>query len=63
MRNCKTCLVDIYKFLEPAAIELNCTFETFLTWKKDLFKLCKEWDKLYSRHIKATFPEMNNIHM
>lgn len=63
MWNCRTCLVELYNFFDPASIETNCTFETFQQWKKELFKHCKEWDKLYTRHIKATFPEMNNIHM
>merc|ERR1711871_547137 len=42
---------------------MTCTFETFGGWKKDLIKFCKEWDKLYVKHIKGTYPEMNGHHM
>lgn len=33
-----------------------------MQWKKDLVKKCKEWEKLYNKHIKMTYPEMSEIH-
>lgn len=62
MFNCKEALVDIYNILDPDQMQLDCTFENYTGWKKDLFKKCKEWDKLYCKHIKATYPEMSQIH-
>lgn len=62
MFNCKEALVDIYNILDPEQMQLECTFENYTSWKKDLFKKCKEWDKLYVKHIKATYPEMSQIH-
>jgi hypothetical protein len=43
-------------------MEMECTHETYTSWKKDLIKKCKEWDKLYVKHIKSTYPEMAQIH-
>jgi hypothetical protein len=63
MWNCKEACVGIYNMLEPGTMDMECTFETYTAWKKDLFKACKEWDKLYVKHIKAIYPEMNGIHM
>jgi hypothetical protein len=63
MWNCKESLVEIYNYLDDGTMEMNLTFETFTSWKKDLIKFCKEWDKLYVKHIKSTYPEMNGHHM
>lgn len=63
MWNCKEAIVEIYNVLGADRIEMDCTFETYTGWKKDLLKFCKEWDKLYVKHIKGTYPEMNDIHM
>ena len=40
------------------------TFETYLPWKKELLKACKEWDKFYVKHSskKGTYEEINAIH-
>ena len=62
MFNCKEALVDIYNILDPDQMQLDCTFENYTSWKKDLIKKCKERDKLYVKHIKATYPEMSQIH-
>jgi predicted small metal-binding protein len=43
-------------------MEMNCTYETMTSWKKELVKRLKDWDKLYMNHIKKTYPEMNAIH-
>ena len=37
--------------------------ETMVSWKKELIKFCKEWDKLYVKHAKSVYPEINAIHM
>ena len=42
---------------------MNLTHETYQSWRKDLIKLLKEFDKLYTTHIKSGYPEMNAIHM
>jgi hypothetical protein len=41
---------------------MNRTFENYTTWKKDLIKLLKEWDKVYVKHIKTSYPEMSAHH-
>ena len=40
------------------------TFETYISWKKDLLKACKEWDKFYVKHSsnKGSYNEINAIH-
>ena len=62
MFNCKERLCDIYNILDPDQMQLDCTHENYTSWKKDVFKLCKEWDKLYVKHIKTTYTEMSQIH-
>lgn len=44
-------------------MEMQLTHETYISWKKDLIKMLKEWDKLYMKHTKSGYVEMNNIHM
>ena len=63
MWTCKSAIVEIFNFLDDGTMEMNCAFDTFTTWKKDLIKLLKEFDKCYVKHIKATYPEMNGHHM
>ena len=44
-------------------MDMNCTPETFVKpWKADLIKILKEWDKMYIKHAKSIYPEMNAIH-
>jgi hypothetical protein len=62
MWNCKTKIVDIFNYLDPGMMEIQLTADSYITWKKDLVKLLKEWDKLYTKHIKSGFVEMNVIH-
>ena len=35
-----------------------------MSWKKDLLKACKEWDKFYVKHSsnKGSYSEVNAIH-
>jgi hypothetical protein len=61
--NCKDAVINISNFMDPMRMEGELTFETFTSWKKELIKYCKDWDKLYVKHMKATYPEMNAIHM
>ena len=63
MWNCKEAIVEIYNVLAPDRMSMDLSSETYTSWKKDLLKACKEWDKLYVKHIKAVYPEMNGIHM
>lgn len=41
---------------------MQLNFETYIRWKKDLVDHLKEWDKLYMKHIKSGYIEMNVIH-
>lgn len=61
--NCKSKIVEIFNYLDPGMMEMQLTHETYISWKKELIKLLKEWDKLYMKHIKSGFVEMNVIHM
>jgi hypothetical protein len=61
--NCKSALIKISSTCDPSIMEMTLTFETFSSWKKDLIKDCKDWDKLYLKHMKTTYPELNAIHM
>jgi hypothetical protein len=60
--NCKGKLVELFNTLDPSMMEMQLTHETYVVWKKDLVKMLKEWDKLYTKHIKSGFVEMNAIH-
>jgi len=44
-------------------MNMTLNAETYTTWRKDLIKLLKEFDKLYVKHIKSGYVEMNAIHM
>jgi len=61
--NCKEKLVEICNVFDPGTMEMTLTEESYQSWRKDLIKLLKEWDKLYVTHIKSAFIEMNAIHM
>lgn len=43
---------------------MDRNFETYTGWKKDLIKLCKEFDKNYVKHMgsKGCYKEMAEIH-
>ena len=40
---------------------MDRTHETYTSWKKDLVKKMKEFDKLYTKHTKAIYPEISGI--
>ena len=61
--NCKSILVEIFNTLDPSMFDIKVTPDTYVSWKKDLVKFLKEWDKAYIKHIKTSFVEMNAIHM
>ena len=61
--NSKESLVEIHDYTDPETISMNLTPDSLGSWKKDLAKLCKEWDKNYVKHSKSIYPEMNAIHM
>ena len=60
--NCKQLLNDIYTTVDPGMMEISLNADSYNTWKKDLVKLLKEFDKMYVKHIKSGFVEMNAIH-
>ena len=60
--NCKQMINDIYQMIDPGMMEISLNADSYTTWKKDLIKLLKEFDKLYIKHIKSGFVEMNVIH-
>ena len=57
--NCKEAIVGIYNFLDDGTIEMTQTPETYVSWRKDLIKLLKEWDRLYMKHMKSGYVEMS----
>lgn len=60
MFNCKTNLYEMHSYLK----EIDARdAETYVSWKKELVKILKEFDKMYVKHVKTTFVEMNKIHM
>lgn len=61
--NCKSAVVEIWNHFDQGLFEMKCTVEEYITWRKDLIKMLKELDKLYIKHIKSGYVEMNNIHM
>ena len=62
---CKCSIVDIFNFLDHDTMEDARTADTYLSWKKELIKLLKDWDKNYVKHMgaKGTYKEMNELHM
>jgi hypothetical protein len=60
--NCKEKMVEIYNYFDSDMMEMNLNETTYQSWRKELIKLLKEFDKLYVQHIKSGFIEMNNIH-
>lgn len=62
MWNCKSKLVEIFNYLDPGMMDMQLQPDTYVSWKKELIKLLKEWDKLYTKHIKSGYVEMNAIH-
>ena len=63
MFKCKEAICEIQRICDPQTMESELTIDTFTSWKKELIKACKEWDKLYVKHAKSVYPEMNTIHM
>lgn len=60
MGNCKDSIFSIYNKVYEEADSRD--HNNYLTWKKELVKLLKEWDKLYVNHAKKVWPEMSAIH-
>ena len=60
--NCKQQIVDIYTYVEPDMMNMQLNADTYTSWKKELIKYLKDFDKLYVKHIKSGFVEMNVIH-
>lgn len=58
----KSCLVDVYNYLDPENMELECTFENYTGWKKELLKVLKTWDQAYVKHMKQPHQEMAKLH-
>ena len=47
---CKEMLSDIYLLFDQDALSQDRTAENYTSWKKDLVKKLKEWDKAYLKH-------------
>lgn len=60
--NCKTAINDIYVTLDPSMFDMSITVENYVTFKKELIQKLKAFDKLYTKHIKSAYVEMNAIH-
>jgi len=63
MWNCKEKMVEIYNYFDPDMMEMNLNENTYQSWRKEFIKLLKEFEKLYLKHIKSGYVEMNAIHM
>lgn len=61
--NCKEKLVEIFNYFENDSLEMNLSENTYQSWRKELIKLLKEFDKLYVKHIKSGYILQNEIHM
>jgi hypothetical protein len=55
-------LVEVYNTIEVGMMEMQVTPDTYVTWKKDLIKKLKEFDKMYGTHVKTTHVELNTMH-
>jgi len=60
--NCKSKIVEIYIYLDDGMMQMQLNQDSYVSWKKELIKHLKEWDKLYTKHIKSGYVEMNAIH-
>jgi hypothetical protein len=60
--NCKTKIVEIFNFMDPSMFDMSLTPDSYISWKKELVKHLKEWDKIYTKHIKSGYVEMSLIH-
>lgn len=60
--NSKEKLVEICNMFEQDYMDMNLNENTYQTWRKDLIKLLKEFDKLYVKFVKSGYIVMNNIH-
>lgn len=52
--NSKQAIANIEIHLDPEMFETTLTPESLNTWRKDLIKLLKDFDKLYVQHIKPS---------
>ena len=43
-------------------MNMSLTPDSYTSWKKELIKFLKDFDKLYVKHIKSGFVEMSAIH-
>ncbi len=60
--NCKTAINEIYVALDPSMFDMSITVENYISFKKELIQKLKAFDKLYTKHMKSAYIEMNNIH-
>lgn len=60
--NCKQLLFQIYNVVDSDMMNITLNVDSYATWKKELVKMLKEFDKTYMKHIKSGFVEMNAIH-
>jgi len=52
--NSKQAIANIEILLDPEMMDTSRTQDTLNSWRKDLIKLLKEFDKLYVQHIKPS---------
>jgi hypothetical protein len=60
--NCKQQLIEIYNAVDPGMADITFSMDAYTQGKKDLIKMLKEFDKLYTKHIKSGYVEMSAIH-
>lgn len=55
-------LCEIYDYCDPDNLEIECTFENYTNYKKELLKKLKTWDVAYVKHMKNPHPDMQKVH-
>lgn len=56
--NCKQ---KVYEIFDQKIKERSLEPATFQSWKKELVKVMKDFDKMYVKHAKNTNPELSKI--
>ena len=59
---CKSSITDIVNQLDDKNMEMTSSIDNWTSFIKDLIKSLKYWDAKYLKHIKNTYPEINDIH-
>lgn len=60
---CRSALFEVASLFTDDRLSMECQYDTYTQWKKDLVKACKEWEKNYVKHQKTKiYDEMQALH-